>query len=363
MWKTTLPLRADPTILLSFRLSAGMNGPIVISREVFSVVKLWHTVYGLYIWEFFTTLDYEWSIIRRHRPYRWTIWLYSLTRVATLVSAIIVMIGFDSSRPINCQLWVTFSLIFAYIACATASLLIVLRVNAIWNRDRTVYVISMSAWVANVSCLINATVRLRGEWSVTNNSCATPNTSANKLNAIVSFCTDLLLLLIMLIGLLRWRIRIGRGIASSLTHFLWTQGLVWIFIATIAYVPPVALLVLNVNATLDMMLQTPTLITLSIAATRMYRSLADFGSRDVVISIPRRSRPTASDSNRTYVAPIRLNRMEGSVTKNSEENPAPEQEDHNKTSTYVIEDGPLHDKRQGLKDEDGVEGGTDKKEP
>lgn len=24
-------------------------------------------------WEFFTTLDYEWSIIRGRRPYRWTI--------------------------------------------------------------------------------------------------------------------------------------------------------------------------------------------------------------------------------------------------------------------------------------------------
>ena len=26
-------------------------------------------------WEFFTTLDYEWSAIRGHRPYRWTIWV------------------------------------------------------------------------------------------------------------------------------------------------------------------------------------------------------------------------------------------------------------------------------------------------
>ncbi len=26
-------------------------------------------------WEFFTTLDYEWSVIRRHRPYRWTVWV------------------------------------------------------------------------------------------------------------------------------------------------------------------------------------------------------------------------------------------------------------------------------------------------
>ncbi len=26
-------------------------------------------------WEFFTNLDYEFSIIRGHRPYRWTIWV------------------------------------------------------------------------------------------------------------------------------------------------------------------------------------------------------------------------------------------------------------------------------------------------
>ncbi len=26
-------------------------------------------------WEFVTTLDYEWMVIRRHRPYRWTIWV------------------------------------------------------------------------------------------------------------------------------------------------------------------------------------------------------------------------------------------------------------------------------------------------
>jgi len=91
----------------------NFNDPVVISRDFFAAVKLWHTAYGLYIWEFFTTLNYEWSVIRGRRPYRWTIWLYSLTRVATLVSAINVMIGFDTARPINCQLWVTFSLMSA----------------------------------------------------------------------------------------------------------------------------------------------------------------------------------------------------------------------------------------------------------
>jgi hypothetical protein len=26
-------------------------------------------------WEFLTTLDFEWSVIRGNRPYRWTIWV------------------------------------------------------------------------------------------------------------------------------------------------------------------------------------------------------------------------------------------------------------------------------------------------
>ena len=79
----------------------------------------------VFSWEFFTTLDYEWSIIQGRRPYRWTIWvrstaslffpptdlhsdihrlqIYSLTRVAALLSVIVNIIGFDASKPINCQ--------------------------------------------------------------------------------------------------------------------------------------------------------------------------------------------------------------------------------------------------------------------
>jgi hypothetical protein len=29
----------------------------------------------IFSWEFVTTLDYEWSVFRRHRPFRWTIWV------------------------------------------------------------------------------------------------------------------------------------------------------------------------------------------------------------------------------------------------------------------------------------------------
>jgi len=38
-------------------------------------------------WEYFTTLDYEWRVIRRHLPYRWTIWVRNDRRFTPVQSA------------------------------------------------------------------------------------------------------------------------------------------------------------------------------------------------------------------------------------------------------------------------------------
>ncbi|KAH9954859.1 hypothetical protein BC827DRAFT_923099 [Russula dissimulans] len=214
----------DLGIRIRVSLNVGMvnfKDPAVISHDSLAVVKIWHTILGLFIWEFITNLDYEWSVIRGHRPYRWTIWLYSLTRMTALVGLTTNVLGADASRPINCQLWITFTLIFAYTAVATASLLIAIRVIAIWNRNKIVYAIAIAAWVANVSCMLRAIVEVRGEWSPTSRTCEVSHSTSVKLNIIVTFFTDIVLLLIMLVRLLRWRF--GEGGGSRLSRFLETQ--------------------------------------------------------------------------------------------------------------------------------------------
>jgi hypothetical protein len=72
------------------------------------VVKFLHAMSGLYMWviaifmyvtqfnpscsswEYFTTLDYEWRVIRGRLPYRWTIWVrafhFGFIRHALLLS-------------------------------------------------------------------------------------------------------------------------------------------------------------------------------------------------------------------------------------------------------------------------------------
>ncbi|KAI9455867.1 hypothetical protein F5148DRAFT_1369800 [Russula earlei] len=295
----------------------NFHDPTVAVWDAWALAKLHHAVDSLYLWEFFFNLDYEWSIIRGHRPYRWTIWIYSLTRVSTLVSVILNIVGIDVSTPIQCQVWLTFELIFGYLAFVCASLLIVLRIIAIWNKDKVVVAVATGVWVVNIGFLIQGIARVndqilptlcypsgltysqrRSTFGVSFGvirSCVVDNMESSKLNIIATLITDIGLLLIMLIGLLRIR-RYG-GVTFGLGRLLWRQvqsslpccssfvdvlsipkGVIWLILASIAEIPPMVLIYLNLNYPLNLIFQIPALTIMSIAATRMYRSLADFAS-------------------------------------------------------------------------------------
>lgn len=75
----------------------------------------------------------------------------------------------------------------------------------------------------------------------------------------------------MLVGLLRQRL-------DGMGQFLWKQGHIWLFLATIAEVPPTVFIGLNLNDPFNLMFQTPSLIVMSITAMRMHRSLADLAN-------------------------------------------------------------------------------------
>ncbi|KAI0279152.1 hypothetical protein BC826DRAFT_604768 [Russula brevipes] len=134
----------------------NFHDPAVVANDMSAFVKLSHTLIGLYIWEFATTLDYEWSIIWGRRPYRWTIWIYSLTRLATLTTVINIIVYLNTkATPHRCQALLTSISVFDNVALAAAELLIVLRIIAIWNKRKVVVAIAIGLWVTNVAFLIH----------------------------------------------------------------------------------------------------------------------------------------------------------------------------------------------------------------
>ncbi|KAF8498245.1 hypothetical protein F5888DRAFT_233748 [Russula emetica] len=135
--------------------------PHTVTRDFTALINFHHVLIGLFLWELLTTFDYEWDVIRGRRPYRRTIWIYTFARVATLMTLVDAMIGFYDTGRINCQAYATFGNILPGIAFAAASLLIVLRIMAIWNGKKIMILIAMGVWVTDVGFLIDGCVRVK----------------------------------------------------------------------------------------------------------------------------------------------------------------------------------------------------------
>ncbi|KAN0118624.1 hypothetical protein V8E52_005047 [Russula decolorans] len=134
---------------------------------------------------------------------------------------------------------------------------------------------------------------------------------------IAVLITDVILLLIVLIGLLRLH---GSGGSFALGRLLWKQGVIWLLIATVAEVPPTVFIALNLNDSLNFMFASPSTIAMSIAATRIYRNLADFVHEPADISIDslqiRDGKTTKT--KRKPSAPTPLSQVEVTVDKRCE---------------------------------------------
>ncbi|KAN0103990.1 hypothetical protein V8E52_011420 [Russula decolorans] len=252
---------------------------ITPSQVQMIALGLWHATCGVYIWEFFTTLEYEWGVLRGHLPYRWTIWVYSLTRVAALLGVILCLTTMDTTTPINCQLWVVCSVFFFCLSATTSSLLIVLRTIAIWNQNKAVLVLATTIWVTSIALHLQNVARYHSVWIPAHLSCVTVE-DPSLLGFIPTIIFDMVLLLIVLAGLIFMRRH--DGVTFGLTRLLWKQGVVWLILGSVADVPPLTLTLLHLNDPLHAMFEIPGVIIMTIAATRMHRSLISFASSDVV---------------------------------------------------------------------------------
>ncbi|KAF8499722.1 hypothetical protein F5888DRAFT_105780 [Russula emetica] len=293
-----------------------------------ALMKFWLIVTGIYFWEVVTSLYYEWNVIRGRQSYQCTIWIYSLSRLATLMVVVLNLVSFTVTSPLNCQAMVTSTWTFALLALGASSLLIVLRIVAIWNSNKVIVGIAAGVWGVNFALLLAGAVRIRAVWSPVTMACQMINVETNKLSISSLLVTDIFLLLIMLAGLLRFRR--GRGGSLDLWRFLWKQGFIWFAIATFADIPQLVFLILNLNDAFDLMFLMPSLIAMTIAATRIYRSVSHFasppstaiGSESGNTSESRqRSSRFVSTNKDTAVVHIPSDRLEVSVHTAYEEHP------------------------------------------
>jgi len=119
--------------------------------------------------------------------------------------------------------------------------------------------------------------------------------------------------------------------------FSFCKGVLWLFLATAAEVPPAVFILLNLNAPLAIMFILPAWITMAIAATRMHRLLVEFasGSTDIFIGheVPQSRNPPIQNTKRLRTPPNPLNRMELTVRMSSKQDIAPHKGDGSSSSS------------------------------
>ncbi|KAH9966373.1 hypothetical protein BGW80DRAFT_735714 [Lactifluus volemus] len=219
------------------------HDPAVLEKEYLAVLKLNHVVAGIYIWETMFTLGFELDVLRGKRPYRRTIWLYLGTRYTALLAFIVYFIDIDSSVILPCQLVTTTSYVLRYVSWEFASLLIALRVIAIWDRNIFVSLLVIGTWLGDLGLNIYGSFKLRATYDPTVETCNLLDFRKILVNVVCILVVDVVLLMTMLIGLLRYSHRNSTG----LWHLLYQQCIIWLFLAAIADVPLLVFISLSLN--------------------------------------------------------------------------------------------------------------------
>ncbi|KAF8499559.1 hypothetical protein F5888DRAFT_85788 [Russula emetica] len=256
------------------------HDPSLVLHDYVSLIKLNHALAGIFIWETVITLGFELDILRGRRPYRWTLWLYLGTRYTLLCTFIVFFIDSDGPK-VPCHLFMVLNFALPYACWAFASLIIVLRVIAIWNRNIVVSLISVGVWAGPFALNIRSLTKVEAAFDPLVNACVVTKTHEGLVNALAVLVADIVLLLTMLIGLLRHASRRSTG----LWKLLYQQCIIWIALAAFAEIPPVVFLIFNLNDVWNEMLTGPAITILTIGATRMYRSLSEYGSITEFVSL------------------------------------------------------------------------------
>ncbi|KAI0047178.1 hypothetical protein FA95DRAFT_1606274 [Auriscalpium vulgare] len=262
------------------------NNPEIIAKLDGALVKLVHVAAGLEIWEIVTTSGFELDMILGNRPYQWTVWVYTGCRLSMLAALAIFVATKDIDGLGDCTAWDASIYTFSYISLGLASLLILLRVAALWRRNILVMTITSVVWLTAsplTSAVGRAVLILSGQSSPCSPTKCIPVDSGKAVVSVIGVVvSDVVLLGFMLAGILRHRVQdvpIPGG-GGGLWLLLWNQGLIWLGLAIFAEVPALVVISMNLNDPWNVMFEIVTGVTLSIGATRMFRILSNYRPSD-----------------------------------------------------------------------------------
>ncbi|CCO27293.1 hypothetical protein BN14_01329 [Rhizoctonia solani AG-1 IB] len=103
------------------------SDPEIIAKQAVAFSQLLLVLLGLYTWEIFNNLGFDYNIIVNWRDFKWPMVVYFVCRYSIWVGVTMLIVANNFINELDCQVFYTITQLFGNIAIGTASGLLMLR--------------------------------------------------------------------------------------------------------------------------------------------------------------------------------------------------------------------------------------------
>jgi hypothetical protein len=186
------------------------------------------------------------------------------------------LVGLNILDEYNCKVWTHFVISFRYLATTLALSLFALRSIAIWQRSVPVTVASIVMVLVNIGAWIYRVTKSNAVWEPALEVCMFVQTHSALLPNCILLVADIFFVVLMATGIYK------HNPGPRAFKIMYREGLLWLVVATLVEIVPIVFLILNLNDVMNAMYIAPSVICTSIGATRMYRTLSDRQSGNIL---------------------------------------------------------------------------------
>ncbi|KDQ55400.1 hypothetical protein JAAARDRAFT_37421 [Jaapia argillacea MUCL 33604] len=250
--------------------------PAEIGKEAAIFENIFSFCFGLYLWDYCHTLWFEWGLLSRQTPFKWTFMPYLVGRY----SLIVMLVGLATLTEIkdepHCGVLYRLLNFTNAISMACSSMNLAIRTAALWQHHRSIItlLVAMSLGQLGVATFFGTRFIVSGSTGPLD-TCETTETRHNVLVVLYVYTIvfDFIVLVLGIKGLMRYTESENRVSRTQLWNLLYRQGIGYFLLTFVFFVPSTTLAALNLNHMMDVMLSVPTIVGSTIASGHCVISL------------------------------------------------------------------------------------------
>ncbi|OJA14965.1 hypothetical protein AZE42_03217 [Rhizopogon vesiculosus] len=293
-------------------------------------MKMMHSLIGLYAWEFIISLDFDWAVLTGKKRFRWPLvrifmrcfadvkymkCVHQIFYFAGRYLLLAALVGIAVAMDVSEYVIATGSSILAFprlsgnAAVGLASINLSLRTIAIWSQSKWIIALLILLILGHWSLILQG-VLLGATWAPGGCQITYSNTTILSATFIYSMCFDFVVMCLSAYKLAWVPARNGtNGTHTRLIMMLFSDGLIYFFIAFMSNLVATTFMVLNLNPTMSIIFNVPAAIASTIVASRVVRRLTNFQISGPEIIGPKKTsiiafngaNPRGSGSNHTGI--------------------------------------------------------------